>query len=233
VVQSGHYVLLSISDNGTGMSPDVQGRIFEPFYTTKPKECGTGLGLATVYGIVKQSGGYIWVYSELGKGTTFKIYLPHTEQRLQSKEPVPASRVEIPASLGGTVLLVEDDPDVRRVTRTFLENTGLIILEASNSEDALDLASREGEAPRLLVTDLMLPGRDGVSLAKEMLSRNPRLKIILMSAYTEHGLPDLTSLKDAKFICKPFSRHELVGQVVSLLEKSASALATSPPHVKE
>jgi PAS domain S-box-containing protein len=138
VVQPGEYVLLSVADSGTGMTPEVQDRIFEPFFTTKPKGQGTGLGLATVYGIVKQTGGYIWLYSEMGRGTIFKVYLPRTHRSSRPKEP--SVRPALPrssAKLTGTVLLVEDDPIVRELVRTFLEETGLTVIEASSAEDAL------------------------------------------------------------------------------------------------
>ena len=219
VVQPGRYVLLSVTDNGTGMSPEVQSRIFEPFYTTKPKGHGTGLGLATVYGIVKQSSGYIWVYSEAGKGTTFKIYLPRTDEALQPKELVPSNLTKSLASLTGSVLLVEDDPAVRNLTHMFLEEAGLSVIEAASAEDALDMSRWKRDDLRLLVTDLMLPGKDGVSLATELLSRFPELKVILISGYTEHGLPDPMSVKGAKFLSKPFSRCELIERAVSLLMK--------------
>jgi len=218
VVQPGHYVLLTVTDNGTGMSPEVQSRIFEPFYTTKPKGHGTGLGLATVYGIVKQSSGYIWVYSEQGKGTTFKIYLPRTDRPLQPMEPVPSNYTKSPAGLTGNVLLVEDDPGVRNLTRSILEDAGLSVLEATSAEEALDMSHRKrDDLLHLLVTDLMLPGKDGVSLAQELLSYFPELKVILISGYTEHGLPDPTSVKGAMFLSKPFSRCELIQRAVSLL----------------
>jgi two-component system, cell cycle sensor histidine kinase and response regulator CckA len=219
VVQPGEYVLLSVTDSGTGMTPQVQDRIFEPFYTTKPKGQGTGLGLATVYGIVKQSGGYIWLYSEMGKGTIFKIYFPRTDRSSRPQESIEGPKVTKPsAKLTGTVLLVEDDPIVRELVRAFLEETGLTVLEASSAEDALLRTFRPGFQPRLLVTDHVLPGKDGVSLALELLACFPALRIILMSGYTEHGLPDPQSLDGAEFLTKPFSRHELQERVASLLQ---------------
>lgn len=217
MVPPGHYVLLSVTDNGIGMSPEVQSRIFEPFYTTKPKGHGTGLGLASIYGIVKQSSGYIWVYSEVGRGTTFKVYLPRTDQPLHPMELAPLRHSRLPAKLIGNVLLVEDDCAVRQVTRMFLEDAGLTVLEAASSEDAIQIAASEGAALRVLITDLMLPGKDGIRLAGELLVRSPGLKVILMSGYTEHGLPDPTSLQEATFLSKPFSRKELIDRVASLL----------------
>ncbi len=222
VVQRGDYVLLSVADNGTGMSPDVQTRIFEPFFTTKPKGQGTGLGLATVYGIVKQSGGYVWVYSELGTGTIFKIYLPRTAQPQYRREPTTSCTMVKTSNLNGTVLLVEDDPTVREITRRFLGETGLTVLEAETAEDAIRQSTGWKNEPELLVTDLMLPGKDGVTLAGELLNRFPELKVIIVSGYTEHGLPDPTSLRSARFLSKPFSRHELAMLVASMLDVTAS-----------
>ena len=219
MMQPGEYVLLTVSDSGTGMSPEVQDRIFEPFYTTKPKGQGTGLGLATVYGIIKQSGGYIWVYSEVGRGSIFKIYLPTTGRLAQPKElTVRSSFAERSIKLTGTVLVVEDDPIVRELIGGFLKDIGLTVLEAGCAEDALLMPFESGSAPRLLVTDNVLPGTDGVSLAIGLLARFPPLKIIVMSGYIEPGLPDPQLLKDARFLTKPFSRNELREQVLSLLQ---------------
>ncbi len=219
VVQPGEYVLLSVADSGMGMTHEVQNRIFEPFYTTKPKGKGTGLGLATVYGIVKQSAGYIWLYSEIGTGTIFKIYLPRTDRSSPPQEPMPGLKVtRVSLKFSGTVLLVEDDSIVRELIRAFLEETGLTVFEASSAEDALLSSFPSSSDARLLVTDYVLPGLDGVSLAIKMLSRVPGLKVLLMSGYAEHGLPDPQSLRNAEFLVKPFSRHELQKKVASLLE---------------
>jgi two-component system cell cycle sensor histidine kinase/response regulator CckA len=219
VIQPGEYVLLSVSDSGTGMSPKLQDRIFEPFYTTKRKGQGTGIGLATAYGIIKQSGGYIWVYSEVGQGSIFKTYLPTTRRLAQPKElTVRSSFAERSIKLTGTVLVVEVDPIVRELIGGFLKDIGLTVLEAGCAEDALLMPFESGSAPRLLVTDNVLHGTDGVSLAIDLLARFPPLKIILMSGYVEPGLPDPQLLKDARFLTKPFSRNELREQVLSLLQ---------------
>ena len=219
IVRPGEYVLLSVADSGTGMTPEVQNRVFEPFYTTKPKGQGTGLGLATVYGIVKQSGGYIWLYSEIGKGTIFRVYLPQTDRSSRPQESTVGPKpTNLSVNLRGTALLVEDDSIVRELIRTFLEETGLTVLEASSAEDARLRSFPSGSLPQLLVTDYVLPGMDGVSLAMKMLSRFPTLKVLLMSGYAEHGLPNPQSLETAEFLVKPFSRHELQRKVGSLLE---------------
>jgi two-component system, cell cycle sensor histidine kinase and response regulator CckA len=219
VVQPGEYILLSVADSGMGMTSEVQNHVFEPFYTTKPKGQGTGLGLATVYGIIKQSGGYIWLYSEIGKGTIFKIYLPRTDRTSATQElTVGPKFTPVSAKLSGTVLLVEDDSIVRELIRAFLEETGLTVLEASSAEDALLASFPSSTQARLLVTDYVLPGMDGVSLASQMLSCFPDLKVVLMSGYAEHGLPDPQSLRGAEFLVKPFTRRDLQGKVASLLE---------------
>lgn len=219
VVQPGKYVLLSVGDSGTGMTHEVQSRIFEPFFTTKPKGKGTGLGLATVYGIVKQSGGYIWVYSEVGRGSIFKIYLPKTERLSAPQGTVIASNFDKrSAKLNGAVLVVEDDSILRELIGGFLKETGLTVVEASCAEDALLIPFPSGKAPRLLVTDHVLQGKDGVTLAIELRSRFPELKVILMSGYIDHGLPDPQTLKEARFLSKPFSRRQLQEEVMSVLE---------------
>ena len=216
---AGDYVAIEVIDSGAGIPPAIRDRIFEPFYTTKPKGQGTGLGLATVYGIIKQSGGYIWVYSEVGRGSIFKIYLPTTGRLAQPKElTVRSSFAERSIKLTGTVLVVEDDPIVRELIGGFLKDIGLTVLEAGCAEDALLMPFESGSAPRLLVTDNVLPGTDGVSLAIGLLARFPPLKIIVMSGYIEPGLPDPQLLKDARFLTKPFSRNELREQVLSLLQ---------------
>lgn len=217
IVPPGDYVLVSVTDNGTGMTPEIQSRIFEPFFTTKPKGQGTGLGLATVYGIVKQSGGYIWVSSEVGKGTAFRIYLPRTNESPQPRVSTPPANLTAIENLTGIVLLVEDDANVRALMRSFLEESKLMIVEAATAEDALRASARLDCPPCLLVTDLVLPGHDGVTLAGELRRSFPSLKVLLTSGYTEQGLPDPASLKGAKFLAKPFTKRELMEQVVPLL----------------
>src|SRR5260370_21630867 len=151
--------MLAVSDTGCGMDRETQTRIFEPFFTTKELGKGTGLGLSTVYGIVKQSGGYISVYSELGRGTTFKIFLPRIEQSFTQGAP---SRNNQEAVRGWeTVLLVEDSPPLRELARELLEDNGYIVLEAASGVDAIHLAQKYGKPSNLSLTDVVMPGRDG------------------------------------------------------------------------
>ena len=213
----GEYVLLSVSDTGVGMTPAVQERIFEPFFTTKSKEQGTGLGLATVYGTVKQSGGYIWVYSEPGHGTTFKIYFPVAEpaDAVPLQETVRNKRAAL--NLSGTALLVEDRAEIREVVRAFVEDTGLTVIEAENAEHALQLASSPAVDLRLLLTDMVLPQMDGVALAEALRQRFPQLKIVFMTGYSERSMP-ASRPSGSVLLSKPFPRHDLLDCIAVLLE---------------
>jgi PAS domain S-box-containing protein len=199
--QPGRYVMLAVSDTGTGMDAETQQRIFEPFFTTKPPGEGTGLGLSTVYGIVKQSGGYIWVYSEPGRGTTFKIYLPCVDE---SVEPTAAAAASAPSPRGDeTVLLVEDTDDLRELIREVLEGKGYTVLVAADGKRALALA-REHKGPiHLVLTDVVMPGLGGTDLAKELALAEPGIRVLYMSGYTNGVI----------------SKHGVAGLGVSLLEK--------------
>src|SRR5207344_1484876 len=162
----GRHVMLAISDTGIGMDEKTQRRIFEPFFTTKPEGQGTGLGLATVYGIVKQSGGYIWVYSEPGKGTTFKVYLPRVAAQVESK-PQPA---EIPAAGRGseTILLVEDEEAVRELASRILSAKGYSVVAAKSTAEAQQFAEKHRGEIHLLLTDIIMPGTSGRELARRI-----------------------------------------------------------------
>jgi PAS domain S-box-containing protein len=213
----GRYVLLAVTDTGTGMSAETKTHIFEPFFTTKEVGKGTGLGLSTVYGVVKQSGGYIWVYSELGYGSTFKIYLPRVDQ------PVQQSRASEPESglCHGTetVLLVEDEASVRTLTRSLLEEGGYTVIEASNGAQALEVASRHAGPIHVLLTDVVMPGMNGRVLAQKMITSWPKMKVIYISGYTgsfssREELFDAT----ATLIPKPFSRAMLLRRLREALD---------------
>jgi PAS domain S-box-containing protein len=218
-MRPGSYVMLAVSDTGCGMTKEVQARIFEPFFTTKELGKGTGLGLATVYGIVKQSGGQITVYSEPGQGSTFKVYLPSADS---VPEEQPVSSLPAPLASGtGTVLLVEDEEDVRRTTRLILEKNGYQVLEARHADEALRLCEQESELVDLVVTDVVMPDMNGCQLAERLLSRRPALKVLFMSGYAEgavsrHGLLE----KDAAFLPKPFTPKALASKVRQLLYAS-------------
>ncbi|MBV9885910.1 MAG: PAS domain S-box protein [Acidobacteria bacterium] len=222
-VKPGKYVMLAVSDTGIGMSADTVAHIFEPFYTTKESGRGTGLGLSTVYGIVKQSGGYIWVYSELDHGTTFKVYLPRVEEVVE-----PAVGAGKPASspvkdLSGreTILLVEDEPELRELTRTVLTERGYNVIEAMSAEGAERLATQEsgGSKIHLLLTDVIMPGVSGRELAKRVLARQPSVRVLYMSGYTYNVIAENGTLeRGVAFLQKPFTPSGLVEKVREVLD---------------
>ena len=214
-VPPGPYVMLAVSDSGMGMDEETRSHIFEPFFTTKEKDKGTGLGLSTVYGIVKQSGGYIWVYSEPGRGTSFKIYFPRVEAKLSSSE---APRVNKPKGGSETVLVVEDDEGVRTLARKILERDGYCVLEARDSVEAGSIAHQHREID-LMVTDVVMPGMSGRALAESMASRLPKMKVLFLSGYTDdaivqHGILE----RDMYFLQKPFTADALSKKVRDLLD---------------
>ncbi len=215
----GHYALLAVSDNGIGMDAETQAHIFEPFFTTKEKGKGTGLGLATVYGVVKQSGGYIWVYSEKNRGTTFKIYLPRVD------DPVDASRgadVDGETPKGReTILLAEDEDAVREIAREFLQLSGYTVLEASDGASALALAEKHGGPIHLLVTDMIMPGMTGRELAQRLAEHRPEMKIVFMSGYTEYATSRQGDIAESEvLLTKPFTRVTLARTVRDTLSKT-------------
>jgi CheY-like chemotaxis protein len=214
-IEHGPYVVLAVSDSGHGMSRETAARVFEPFYTTKPIGKGTGLGLATVYGIVKQSEGYVWTYSELGKGTTFKIYLPlAAEARAQGQAPPPAPRAS-----GEVVLLVEDEPVVRQMASRVLQEYGYGVIEASDGREALGLLERGDGKIRLMVTDVVMPGMDGRELARRAEALSPGLPVLYMSGYTDDEIVRRGLLEAGQpFLQKPFNPETLGGQVARMLQ---------------
>jgi PAS domain S-box-containing protein len=217
-VQPGSYVMLAVSDTGCGMDAETQAHLFEPFFTTKEKGKGTGLGLATVYGIIKQSGGYIWVYSEVGKGTTFKIYLPRIHEPVEATELAPAESA--PAGGSEAILLVEDDSSVRSLVGSVLESRGYRLLVAHNGEEALELCKQHQGPLHLLLTDVVMPGMSGRELAARLTPIYREMKVLYMSGYTDnaivhHGVLDA----DVEFLQKPFSPQSLANKVRSVLDK--------------
>ncbi len=216
-VTPGRYVMLSVSDTGVGMTPEVRDRVFEPFFTTKEMGKGTGLGLSTVYGIVKQSGGNIWVYSEPGRGTTFKIYLPRMDEPLDERVKRMVEK-ELPRG-DETILLVEDDKEVRMLAMRILKTQGYRVLEASHGGDALQvLKEREGSI-HLLLTDVVMPEMSGRELANRLIPFHPKMKVLYMSGYTDnaivhHGVLD----KGVNYIQKPFTVDGLARKVREVLD---------------
>jgi PAS domain S-box-containing protein len=215
-VVPGSYVLLAVTDNGVGMDEATQARIFEPFFTTKEVGKGTGLGLATVYGIIRQSGGHIAVYSEPNRGTTFKIYLPATEAL--GSPPAPCIRPVAQPSRKGTVLLVEDEDMVRALSTQVLQEQGYTVLQARHGKEALELSQKELEAVQLTVTDVVMPEMDGRDLAQRLLSRKPDMKVLYVSGYTEKAIVRNGLLEpDTIFLEKPFSPEGLVRKVHEMM----------------
>jgi len=217
IVQPGRYVLLAVSDTGTGMYAETQAHIFEPFFTTKEQGKGTGLGLATVYGVVKQSGGFVWVYSELGKGTTFKIYLPRVDEA--AIQPAAAKNAAEVLRGTETILLTEDEQDVREVAREFLESAGYTVLQAPTGNAAMTLASAHEGAIELLITDMVMPGITGQELARQMIAKRHDLRIIYMSGYSEHAAGEAAKGEGSAIVLsKPFSRSALLQAVRHALQ---------------
>jgi two-component system, cell cycle sensor histidine kinase and response regulator CckA len=217
----GSFIRLKITDTGCGMAPETIERIFEPFFTTKEVGKGTGLGLATVFGIVEQHHGWIEVESKLNSGTTFCIHLP----RLAESEKSQTEFFSAPEVRGGneTILLVEDEAPVRALARTVLEQKGYHIIEADSGPSALELWKQHREAIDLLLTDMVMPGGiSGQELAKRLLSEKPGLKVIYNSGYTDEMLGENSPLRDnPNFMEKPFGLHQLLKQVRDCLDELA------------
>ena len=215
-VVPGPYVMLAVSDTGTGMTPEIQARIFEPFFTTKEKGKGTGLGLSTVYGIVKQSEGYIWVYSEPGKGTTFKIYLPRVDAPAEGHtKPRPAE------TLAGTetILVAEDDEILRPLAKELLEKLGYRVLEGANCDDALAAARQHTGPIHLLIADVVLPGPSGRELARRLAASRPDTKVLYVSGYTDDAIVHHGMLEPGlQFLQKPFTPSGLARKVREVLD---------------
>jgi len=213
---AGRYVMLAVSDNGIGMDESTRSRIFEPFFTTKEMGKGTGLGLATVYGIVKQSGGDIWVYSEPGRGTTFKIYFPGTEYKLASP---PAALPEArPAKHEGiTILLVEDDPDMRRLSRRMLEEHGYSVLEADDGKAALESLAANPAQIDVVLTDVVMKGMSGPELVLRLMNSHPGIRVVYMSGYTRELVANQSMPSGIPLLEKPFTRSSLLRIVDAVL----------------
>jgi signal transduction histidine kinase len=220
--QPGQYVTLTVADTGCGIDPETQAHIFEPFFTTKEPGKGTGLGLATVYGVVKQSGGYIWVSSEPGQGTTFKIYLPTVDEPSGTGE---LSELPLRSTKGTeTVLVVEDDEPIRNFICECLERQGYSVVSAGDPVEAVEAAERHKGMIQLMVTDVVMPGVSGRELAEQLAPRRPEMKVLFVSGYTDDAIVHYGVLEAGlAFLQKPFTR-------MGLAQKVREVLGCAPPQ---
>ena len=220
-IHPGSYVLISVTDTGLGMDKETQSRIFEPFFTTKEKGKGTGLGLSTVYGIVKQSGGYVFAQSEVGQGTTFRIYLPQVEDAADTIGPAKTASTETGGS--ETVLLVEDEESVRQLVRETLESKGYTVMEAENGEEGLKIAESHNGPIHMMITDVVMPGISGRELAKRLMQVRPETKVLYLSGYTEDAIVHQGVLETGTaFLQKPFTLQTLSRKVREVLRGDGS-----------
>jgi two-component system cell cycle sensor histidine kinase/response regulator CckA len=218
-LKPGQYVQLAVTDTGHGMDAATKSRIFEPFFTTKESGKGTGLGLATVYGVVRQSGGFIWVESSPGNGARFEIYLPRA---VEKEEAVADERVSGRSRHGSeTILVVEDEDEVRALTSEFLGSAGYSVLTAKDGVEALEVTERFGSSIQLLLTDIVMPKMRGTELAQKLKERFPKLRVVYMSGYLEQDTCSGETLANAMFLQKPFSRDMLIRQIGEAFEEKA------------
>jgi len=221
-IAPGRYVMLAVSDTGHGMDAATSARVFEPFFTTKEQGKGVGLGLATVYGIVKQNGGYIWVYSEPGHGTTFKIYLPPIGA---ATEPRTVEGHDARGKEQGweTVLLVEDEDAVRILAREVLRRQGYVVLEARHGLDALRVAERHADPIQLMITDVVMPHMSGRDLAERLVLSHPNMKVLFISGYTDHAVMHRELMPGSQFLQKPFTPAAFARKVRGVLDAVSGA----------
>jgi two-component system cell cycle sensor histidine kinase/response regulator CckA len=219
-IVAGEYVLISVIDTGTGMSKELVGKIFEPFFSTKEVGAGTGLGLATVYGIVKQSGGYILVKSVEGQGTEFRIYIKKADENALTQDVEEEAKKTLSQDLTGTgtILIVEDEVPVRIFASRALANKGYKIIEADGPEVALELVKEHGGSIDLILSDVIMPGMNGPTMVKEIKQAHPSVKVIFMSGYTQDALDDYdVPPEDLHFLQKPFTLKDLAAKVKQVM----------------
>jgi len=222
---AGQYVMLAVTDTGMGMDPETQAQIFEPFFTTKGRDQGTGLGLATVYGVVKQSSGYIAVVSELGKGASFRIYLPRIDKPVAAK----SENLQAPLAVGGseTILLVEDAEALRKLAQMFLRDNGYRVLTAADGSEAQQVAAQNPGPIHLLLTDVVMPGINGRVLAERLAPRHPAMKVLYISGYTDSFIADRRVLEEGiHLLHKPFTQEALASKVRELLDAGHAVTQT-------
>jgi signal transduction histidine kinase/ActR/RegA family two-component response regulator len=223
-MKPGRYVLLAVADTGHGMDANTKARIFEPFFTTKEQGKGTGLGLATVYGVVKQSGGCIWVDSVPGKGARFEVYLPAVDE-LEEAAARPQEAATVPhAKPCEAVLIVEDEAEVRELASEFMKSAGYTVLTAQDGEEALALVACSDEEIQVLVTDVVMPNMRGPELAKRLQEHNPDLRVVYMSGYLDYNTGSSEFVDEAFFLQKPFSRQTLINKVAEALKSERVAV---------
>jgi two-component system cell cycle sensor histidine kinase/response regulator CckA len=232
-LRRGRYLLLSVSDTGAGMDEVTRARVFEPFFTTKPVGQGTGLGLSTVYGIVKQSDGYVWLYSEPGLGTTVKVYLPVVAEGPEPLAPTGRREIHLPKSRGEIVLVAEDEEMVRSLARRTLELHGYRVVEAADGRAALDLLERLGGGVDLVLSDAVMPELSGRALGEIIGTRWPSIPVIYMSGYpgkevVERGLVS----PDAPFVSKPFTPVALARRTREVLDAARSWPGHDPARAR-
>lgn len=211
--------MIAVSDDGCGMGKETQSHLFEPFFTTKEMDKGTGLGLATVYGIVKQNDGFINVYSEPGQGTTFRIYLPRHDSPAKKMEKKAAAQTDVHGD--ETILLVEDEPTILKMTQMMLARLGYQVLTANKPAEAIDIASEHAGAIHLMMTDVVMPNMNGRDLASRLHEVNPDLKVLFMSGYTANVIVHRGVLDEGiSFIQKPFSIQDLAAKLREVLDEA-------------
>jgi two-component system cell cycle sensor histidine kinase/response regulator CckA len=218
MVRPGSYILLSVSDTGIGMTDKIKAHVFEPFFTTKDKGKGTGMGLATVYGTIKQSDGFIWVYTEAAKGTTFKIYLPQFEGQAEPVEKTVISDQSLRGS--ETILVIDDEKEVRELVSEMLRFYGYSVLEAPNASNAFVIYEKHKDRIDLILTDIVMPQMSGIEFANKIRPVYPHNKFLFMSGYTDTVLAEQELLKDPlHFIQKPFNAVSLMKKIRTVLDR--------------